>query len=37
MEYEVVEALTIVTFAIILVVTLMPRAGSTSHRRSFPR
>ena len=36
MEYDVVEALTVVTFAIIFVVTLMPRSGSSSHRRGFP-
>ena len=35
MEYDVVEALTLVTFAIILVVSLMPRSGSGSHRRGF--
>jgi hypothetical protein len=27
MEYDIVEALTVVTFAIIFVVTLMPRSG----------
>jgi len=36
MEYDIVEALTVVTFAIIFVVTLMPRSGSSSHRRSLP-
>ncbi len=36
MEYDIVEALTIVTFAIIFVVSLMPRSGSSSHRRGFP-
>jgi len=35
MEYDIVEALTLVTFAIILVVSLMPRSGSGSHRRGF--
>ena len=35
MEYDIVEALTVVTFAIIFVVTLMPRSGSSS-RRGFP-
>ena len=36
MEYDIVEALTVVAFAIIFVVTLMPRSGSSSHRRGFP-
>jgi hypothetical protein len=36
MEYDIVEALTLVTFAIIFVVSLMPRSGSSSRRRSFP-
>ena len=27
MEYDIVEALTVVTFAIIFVVSLMPRSG----------
>ena len=35
MEYDIIEALTLVTFAIIFVVSLMPRSGSSSHRRGF--
>ena len=37
MEYDIVEALTVVTFAIIFVVTLMPRSRSSSHRRGYPQ